>query len=1061
MRRAELRSRRPRASSVVATLPASVAALMLAACAGHPETRRPEPPTLASLASRPVAAEAGAPVRPVSDAAVIAAYREVLASTPGAAQRALAQRRLGDLSMDAADRELERGAPAQAALAEAIARYEAVLKEHPEDPSTHRVLYQLARAHEQRGDPRAALVALDRLVARRPAPELLAETQFRRGELLFSERRYAPAEQAFEAVVAQPEGEALHARSRYMAGWSQYQQGRTDEALRSFMAVLDGLLGGIDPKAAQPLDGLGRAQREWVDDTLRVIGLSLQQGAGTAGVAALLDRPERRAFGFVVYERMGELLLSQDRVRDAAESFAALAARDPQHPQAARLQARVIDVYAAHGFERQALDATRAFVALHGDAAAGVRNDAARWATVGPLLRRHLLSLARYHHARAVASRPAVEAEVRPAEQAYRRWLDLFGDDAEAGLQRFMLGELMTEAGRWDDARAAYELAAYAAPPHPRQADAGYAAVLASTELARAASGDEARSRAALAQARRFVERFGQDPRGSAVLADAARRARSLGDGALAVTLAQQASAGPGATPAIRRDALAVLVDQAFDAGRFADAERQGEALAQVEAEAGSGATAGSRQALAERVAAAIHRQGEQARDAGDAAAAAAHFDRAAARSPGSRVAAAALFDRAVLAAARSDWTVAVERLTALRREHAGHPLAAEVPARLATAWLALDRPADAAEELVRVAQAAPADSDVARSARWQAAQLLERSGRWPAAQAEFERLLAAPLPGAMALEVRARLLEGARRQNQSLDRQMVLAEALRRAAEADGSERARALGARARLVLAEPARQAYAKAVLAEPLARALTAKKARLEAALQALAGAATDAPVDVVTEATWRSGQLYADFGRALLAAPRPRGLRKAEAEQYAVMLEEQAFPFEEKAAELFEANARRTAAGVWDDAVRGSIAELARLRPARWARRERVEAPLGEPTDALLQRLREAVVAAPDDPKAWNALGVASRQAGRFDEARQSYERAAGLGGGHAPAVLNLAILDDLYLRQPARALAGYERFQSMLPGPDPDVTRWIAELRQRKPDVAVATAPDRR
>ena len=54
-----------------------------------------------------------------------------------------------------------------------------------------------------------------------------------------------------------------------------------------------------------------------------------------------------------------------------------------------------------------------------------------------------------------------------------------------------------------------------------------------------------------------------------------------------------------------------------------------------------------------------------------------------------------------------------------------------------------------------------------------------------------------------------------------------------------------------------------------------------------------------------------------------------------------MEEQAFPFEEKAIEIFSANAARTADGVYDEWVRKSLARLAELMPARYAKTERSE------------------------------------------------------------------------------------------------------------------------
>ena len=56
---------------------------------------------------------------------------------------------------------------------------------------------------------------------------------------------------------------------------------------------------------------------------------------------------------------------------------------------------------------------------------------------------------------------------------------------------------------------------------------------------------------------------------------------------------------------------------------------------------------------------------------------------------------------------------------------------------------------------------------------------------------------------------------------------------------------------------------------------------------------------------------------------------------------MLLEEQAFPFEEKAIELHEVNARRAAEGIYDEWVKKSFAALAELRPVRYGKAERSE------------------------------------------------------------------------------------------------------------------------
>ena len=89
-------------------------------------------------------------------------------------------------------------------------------------------------------------------------------------------------------------------------------------------------------------------------------------------------------------------------------------------------------------------------------------------------------------------------------------------------------------------------------------------------------------------------------------------------------------------------------------------------------------------------------------------------------------------------------------------------------------------------------------------------------------------------------------------------------------------------------------------------------------------------------------------------------------------------------------------------------------------------------------------------------AWNELGVTRRMRGRFTESAEAYERAIAADDAFAPAHRNYAVLLDLYLGQPERALSELERYKE-LSGEEKPVNGWIAELRQRT-GKAVPPAP---
>ncbi len=1006
--------------------------LALAGCASGP-LPGDDQPTLAALAQRPLpTVERGRLAR--DEARALRAWQAVLQAEPDPRQRAQALRRLGDLSLDATEARLAGDPAAPADTAEAIAHYQRRLQDYPQAPDTDRVLYQLARAQDLGTQPAAALATLDRLVRQHPDTALRDEAQFRRGELLFSARRWADAEAAFAAVVDSPRPQPFTERARYMQGWSQFKQARLEPALASFMAVLDPHLGGRDPALPlEQLPGLSRADRELVDDVLRVLGLTLENLQGAASIPALIDRPLRAGYELRLYQRLSAMYLQQDRPKDAADALAAFLARHPLDAQAPWLQARIATIHAEAGFAQPAQAAREALASRYAIDPAFRQAQPEAFERARPMLREQLAGLARQHHAR--AQRERRPEDVAAAVRWYRALLALAPDDADAPAQRFLLAELLFEDRQWAAAGAEYEHSADRDPPHPRQADAGYSALLALDQRLAAAPQDAALQAARLQRAQRFAERQPADPRAPGVLADAAERLLRAEQPEAAARAARRVlDWQPPAEAAPRRSALGVLAQTAFEAGRFDEAEAHTRAvLALAPPERGA--------ALRERLATAIYRQAEAARDRGDGATAAAQFARVAEAAPEAPIRASADFDAAAQWIALQDWPRAAAALEAFRRQHPQHPLQAQVPARLALAYDELQRPGAAAAEYERVA--ATASGDTRRTALWLAAQ--RRDSARDGAAAAWERYLQAfaqPLPEAT--EARARLAALARERGDARaalawQRELLAAE---RAGGEARTPRSRALAADAALALAAPEAEAFRAVALVEPLAKSLALKKQRLDTALQAYARAAEDGSPATVSAATFASGTLYQDFGRALLQSQRPKKLSALEREQYDVLLEEQAYPFEEKAIEWHEGNVARARRVGLDEGIRQSLAALRGLRPARWAKAEREDAGDG-PASALV---REA---------------LAQRQRGEFGAARATLERALIAEPGHPVATLNLGVLLDLYLDEPQAAQARYQALLDTPPAGDPQVAKWLAEVKPRAAKAAAraaATAP---
>lgn len=1007
---------------------------LLAACAGKRDRVADNEPTLKTLANRTVTVQPDQSPMASNPAQAIEAYRQFLAVAPKASQRVEAMRRMGDLEMDRADFP-EAGATADPDYRAAIARYQEFLKTYPNDPTNDRVLYQLARAQEQGGDLGAALQTLDRLVKEHPTTSHGDEAQFRRGELLFTARKYTEAETAYATVLAVSPPSRYQDRALYMQGWSQYKQGKLEPALLSFFGVLDQKLGQPEAESAE----LTRADRELVEDTFRVTSLSLSSLQGAQSIPTYITSEERLRYEPRVYEELGELYLKQERVKDAADTFALFGQRKPLNAKAPLLQARVIDVYARNGFATLALAAKKDYVLRYGRTSEFRTTNPKGWEQAQAPVKAHLAELAQYYHASAQKNKSTTDYQ--EAAHWYRESLASFPEDPDNAQTNFLLAELLQEDGRIPEATVEYEKTAYTYPAHARSADAGYAALLgyAQQQKTAPAAQTQALAQTGVSSSLRFAKVFPGDARAAPVLADAAEKLYALKDSERAATVAQSILAlQPPAAEPQRRVAWTIVAYTSFDAGNFGPSEAAFGEILKLTAP-----NAANRSELVERQAAAIYKQGEQARTAGAMREAVAHFERVGQVAPQSSANAAAQYDAAALLIALKDWSAAARSLEDFRQRYPGHALQAEVGGKLALVYLEQKQWGSAATELERLS-ASNTDPVVARDALWQSAELYQKAGNRAAALKTYERYLSRnPQPLEPALEARYRLAEMAR-EDGNTNRTLALMKDILQADQNGGTARTartRFLGATAALALAEPVAKAYTQVALTEPLQKQLKLKKARMEEALKAYAVATDYGVADVTTATTYRIATVYHDFSKALMASERPKKLNKLEREQYNVLLEEQAFPFEEKATEIHEANARRAASGIYDSWVQSSFDALRVLRPVRYGKTERSDTAATE----------AAVL---------NQQGIDLRKAGQFAKAREAYEQAIAKDASYAPAALNLGILFDLYLGDNARALALYDRYLALTPQGDSTVTKWVAELKNRKPALAAAASREK-
>lgn len=926
------------ARPVLALLGVVTACLALCPIAEPRGSDPPSAPTIQDLESHPVQVVGGGQVG-ATDSTAMASYRKFLAlQATDPKLRAEALRRLGDLNLDAG--ELQRMETELSSVdvhgAEAIKLYTTLLAVYPNYTHNDEVLYQLARAYDTTGQPDQALHTLDLIVQRYPDAADIDEVQFRRGELLFSARRYPEAQQAYAAVIARGAASPFYLQGLYKSGWSLYKASLPRQSLPVFAQLLDCEL--LAAGRVRPLTDLRRADRELVEDALRVMSITFSQDSGAQSIDRFVGRYGARPYDSLLYSRLGDLYVVKQRYQDAAQTYLAYVDSNPQSDAAPDLAARAIRAYSKGGFSQLVFQAKRDYVEHYGF-------DSAYWRTraradhpeVVAELETDLRDVATYDHA--LAQRTHNVGDYAQAARWYREYLDSFPAAPDAAELNHRLADALFAAQQYSQAATEYEHTAYDYPRNSQSESAGYAALTAYQKAEPGLSGSALADlkRREIDSGVRFAQAFPDHPDSTGVLTRADEAVFAAGDLPRAVQIAGILLArNPPADEPKRRIAWTIVGEADYNQGKFAAAEP-----AFIQARELAAADPKMSAELTERIATAVYRQGAAKRQAGDGEGAVRDFLRVEQVAPGSAICATALYDAAAQLIRLQEWSRAVQVLQDFRARFPQHALSADVDAKLAVAYAGANQPMQAAQQFETIA-AEPAQTPALRKeALRRAADLYAQAHDIPRAMTVLEKLVSQyPTPLADAEEERERLADYAAAAGDPSARDRWYREIVQADAEAGAQRTARThyLAAKAQLALAAGPRDEFRAIRLRLPLSRTLKAKRGAMERAMSAYRLAAAYGVAEVTTAATYEMAGLYETLAHDVLASERPRNLKGQELDEYNSLLEDQVFPFEEQAIEVYGLNAARASQGVYDPWVRKSFAALAQLDPARYGKTE---------------------------------------------------------------------------------------------------------------------------
>lgn len=569
----------------------------------------------------------------------------------------------------------------------------------------------------------------------------------------------------------------------------------------------------------------------------------------------------------------------------------------------------------------------------------------------------------------------------RKAKDYYQNFIRTFEPDPEVAELRFYLGEALFALADYTQAIKAFETYAYIDNPNPKAVEAAYAALLAYELLPPITS--QAQAMAAISTVKyaqplnnkqlsqaRFANTFSDDGR-APMVALTLMQALFEQDNFLPaqdwatwlLTRADSAAQDGRITLNMTESAKLVMAHSNFAMEAFAEAETGYRELLVILSEQDP-----RKDGLIDLLAASIYKQAEsllvaaqldtaslQARGISNKSALTPKqistlqagvtlLQNVVTDTPLSEFRVAAQYDSAVYFALLEDWPKAIDTFIDFRQRFPQNPLSAGIDDQLFFAYEQTEDWPKAAAILLSKHEQAP-NTDTGRLALYRAAEYYEKAGDRPLALDNFRRYAHQyPMPMDDANEARFIMSEYYLESGEDSKRRFWLNKLVQAQLDArQGSPnlitpRSTFLASMSAMVFATDADRAFTRIKLSQPLNESLPKKQAALKKAIYEYDRVMSFGSKDYVAAANYQLANLYTTLADDLMNSDRPNGLSALELGQYEILLEEQAYPFEETAIDLHENNIARVQSGLYDKWVKQSYTALKQVMPGRYNKPE---------------------------------------------------------------------------------------------------------------------------
>ncbi|MDD5435731.1 MAG: tetratricopeptide repeat protein, partial [Nitrospira sp.] len=822
--------------------------------------------------------------------------------------------------------------------------YEEIIKLYPDRHENEDVLYQLARGYMEEGNWEQSNIFLERIVKEFPNGKYSQESAFRLGEFYFDNNQTSKAIHFYKQVL-KIDDYNLYDKALYKLGWALFQTKDYEAAADRLMLLLDRKGVKLTPEGKEEIKDTSLIERDMINDSIRTLILVFEYIGEPSRIAGYFKVRGIQNFEPYVYRRLGDIYLDSGRFIESANIYDAFVNTNPLHEDAPVFQTKIIEAYTKGNMIDLAYNARVKFVESYMEDSLWFKsNKRSAQKRVKDLVdlnktlvKSDMYQLAKYHYSTAHASKK--EKDYKEAMLWIHRFIDIFPKEPESATLRnmlietnFLLAEIYFELKDYDKAATEYEKIAYKYQQSDYTGEASYRVLLSLEKLAKPSGKIRNDNSFALRFAEgcaAFVKKFPKDKRVPEVLLSGAETYFEIGkfeeSRAMAKPVTEHTlSSQKERYMAQRYIAESFLKEQVY--GKSEDEIKKAIALIPESDKQ-------DLPFLQRALAGSLYKQAEDIKSKGKKFEAAEAYERVYKTVPDSDIAPVALYDAAVLFEEETQPGRAINSYQIIIQKYPDSRYAFDA----ANQWGdILEGSKDFAEaaKVYDKAFSIAADETKKEDMLYRSVLMYEKANDHEGFNNKYKRFEETFPKSSRTIELAFKIAKSKDTAKDSVSAKELYEKviSLHKRLGAGATIGATEFAAMAQLILTDYKKASFEDVKLVSPLEENLKKKQAALKDALTGYTTAVKYRVSDVTTEAVYKMGEMLEHIKEAILESEKPPELSPEQLEEYNIMLEEQASPFEEKAISTYEGNVKRTQEeGIYNQWTKNSFERLAKLLP----------------------------------------------------------------------------------------------------------------------------------